>query len=346
MPSTRSRSIIAPVRLPSARRASSSPCPRLTVRPRSTHAVTRSTGSKPSRRYGRKSITRTAPYGSTTVRDVNDVPAAGGAGRLARRIFLKEGHLRPVLRVIVFALAFLIAFVVIGATMAGLSGGSPTDLRNLDYRWTLELECGMTLAVVAAALPLRRFLDGRSIASLGLAVRRSWLRLFATGAIIGIGMQSLVFVMERALGYSRITAVAPLASDVHELALYIPLFIAVAVSEELLVRGYIFQNLWEEFGLPAAAIISALIFASLHLSNPGSHANVVLTVTGLAAYGVWACLSVAWTRSLWLAVGVHFAWNLFEGPVFGFPVSGLDFGASAISQRFSGPAWLTGGAFG
>jgi hypothetical protein len=42
---------------------------------------------------------------------------------------------------------------------------------------------------------------------------------------------------------------------------------------------------------------------------------------------------------------MHAAWNFSEGPLFGFPVSGLDM--SALFQlRIQGPEWLMGGPFG
>ncbi len=42
---------------------------------------------------------------------------------------------------------------------------------------------------------------------------------------------------------------------------------------------------------------------------------------------------------------MHAAWNFAEGPVFGFPVSGLDMGG-LFRLQITGPDWLTGGAFG
>ena len=54
-----------------------------------------------------------------------------------------------------------------------------------------------------------------------------------------------------------------------------------------------------------------------------------------------------WTGSLWLALGTHAAWNLFEGPVYGLPVSGLALSpAPVITLSISGPSWLTGANFG
>ena len=42
---------------------------------------------------------------------------------------------------------------------------------------------------------------------------------------------------------------------------------------------------------------------------------------------------------------LHFSWNFFQGPVFGFEVSGINFG-SIITQSVSGHELITGGEFG
>jgi hypothetical protein len=58
-------------------------------------------------------------------------------------------------------------------------------------------------------------------------------------------------------------------------------------------------------------------------------------------------LAVAYlvTRTLWLAIGLHLGWNYAEGPIFGFPVSGLDAGG-LFTHRVVGPEAVTGAAFG
>lgn len=268
---------------------------------------------------------------------------------LVHRIFLKDGRLRPVFRAIIYIVATVIgaAFLAALATQLGgaslapsFKGGSPSVGAFLVF------EACLCAAIVGVAVLLRGYLDRRSVASLGLWFQRPWLRLLAIGVLLGAFMPCAVFAIDELLGYSHVTAVASAGADLLTIAEYVPLFILVAVAEEYSVRGYLFQNLWEEWGAPAAIVVSSALFAFLHLSNPNSHANLALTVGGLLAFGVWASLSILWTKSLWPAIGAHFAWNLFEGPVLGFPVSGLSFSATAITQTIAGPDWFTGGPFG
>lgn len=273
------------------------------------------------------------------------------AQQLVQRIFLKDGRLRPILRVLVYVPATLLAIFLLFGFIYALLQGLGFRIPGFDrppsaFKDQVLGELVTTIAIVGVALLLRAYLDRRSIASLGFAFRKGWLRLLVLGAVFGAGMQCLVFAVQESLGYSHVVAFASARSDAIEFLEYLPFFIIAALSEEMSMRGYIFQNLWEEWGAPAGIVVTAALFAALHLNNPNSHANLYWTIAGLAAFGVWACLSFIWTRSLWLALGAHFAWNLFEGPVLGFPVSGISFGTTAISQRIGGPVWFTGGPFG
>ncbi len=51
------------------------------------------------------------------------------------------------------------------------------------------------------------------------------------------------------------------------------------------------------------------------------------------------------TRRMWLAIGVHAAWNFVEGGVYGAPVSGYAV-PGWLRSSLTGQEWLTGGPFG
>ena len=80
-------------------------------------------------------------------------------------------------------------------------------------------------------------------------------------------------------------------------------------------------------------------FNFLDIGYGAAIANILFLLMFLLA------LAYVRTNSLWLPIGLHFGWNLFEGPVFGFPVSGIATPV-LIEQRVQGPDIWTGGAFG
>jgi membrane protease YdiL (CAAX protease family) len=202
-------------------------------------------------------------------------------------------------------------------------------------------------AAVGVALLFRLFLDRMPPATLGFNFGAPWLRLFGIGALFGIGMQSIVLALEDVSGFAHPGLARAPGAAFASLASVTPILLLSAIAEEMPIRGYLFQNLREAWGSWPALVATSLIFASLHLFNPGAHTELGMMIAGIAAAGALFCLSVIFTGSLWFALGCHVAWNLFEGPVFGFPVSGLSFGSvSIVAQTVTGPAWFTGGTFG
>jgi membrane protease YdiL (CAAX protease family) len=253
----------------------------------------------------------------------------------------------PVLRCILYIVCWTAAAAALLALASPIMG--PADrIYGYDQGWStmvgIACECA---AGVGVALIFRRFLDRQPLATLGFTFRVRWLRLFGIGILLGIGMQTLVLFLESALGYAHASFPRWSDAELGSLAYVIPVLLLGAVAEEMPVRGYLFQNLREAWGTWPALIATSLLFAALHIFNPGSHSDVLMTMIGVAAAGAVLCLSVVVSGSLWVALGCHFAWNLFEGPVFGFPVSGLSIGSAHLaSQSVSGPEWFTGGSFG
>jgi membrane protease YdiL (CAAX protease family) len=90
-------------------------------------------------------------------------------------------------------------------------------------------------------------------------------------------------------------------------------------------------------------ILSALIFGFLHIWNP--NATLFSSVSIALTAGVILAMLYVITRRLWVPIGLHIGWNLTLGGVYGAPVSGGEPGGIVVSD-FTGPDWLTGGAFG
>jgi hypothetical protein len=87
---------------------------------------------------------------------------------------------------------------------------------------------------------------------------------------------------------------------------------------------------------------SSVIFAALHLGNPGAN---WMGFIGIFCAGMLLAFAAVRTGRLWLSIGIHIGWNFFEGVVFGFPTSGVAI-YSLLRIHVTGPVLWTGGAFG
>lgn len=115
------------------------------------------------------------------------------------------------------------------------------------------------------------------------------------------------------------------------------------IGEEIVARGVIFRIVEEGLGTWWSLLISASFFGAAHIFNPGA------TLWSSAAIAIEAGLLLAMiyhvTRSLWACIGLHAAWNIMQGTVYGIPVSGGASKGWLVSTR-TGPDWLSGGVFG
>lgn len=116
------------------------------------------------------------------------------------------------------------------------------------------------------------------------------------------------------------------------------------IAEEVLFRGVLLRSMEELLGTWAAVALSALAFGLIHGTNP--HATWWSNLAIALEAGILLGLLYAATRSLWLVIGFHAAWNVVQGPVLGVPVSGTPLGPSLWRAQAHGADWLTGGAFG
>ncbi len=180
--------------------------------------------------------------------------------------------------------------------------------------------------------------DRDTVYSLGFAWR-GWEMDALRGFLGGVCIISVGFGLLWLLGNLTIIAVS---WNFPMLLFYIFLFSVVAINEELLVRGYILRNLMDSISPFWSVLLSALFFGVLHSTNDNVTAigilNIVLAGVLLGVYYVYR-------QNLWFPIMLHLSWNYFQGGVYGFEVSGLDF-YSIIQQEIQGVAWLTGGDFG
>ena len=114
--------------------------------------------------------------------------------------------------------------------------------------------------------------------------------------------------------------------------------------EELLFRGVLLRITEEMCGTAVAIIVSAAVFGLAHAANPGATPFTIFALT--AELGILLSLAYVLTRNIWLAVGIHMAWNFMQGFIFGTEVSGSREPSSFFTTSMTGSDLFTGGSFG
>jgi membrane protease YdiL (CAAX protease family) len=205
----------------------------------------------------------------------------------------------------------------------------------------------LAAAVIGSVAIAGRRLDHRRFEEFGARLDRAWWTSLALGLVLGGALMGLVFAVEYTMSWIVVTGswVTNAAGVSLALALAFSLVKAICVGtyEEFLSRGYHLRNLAEGTSLPVAVVLSSAVFAFLHAWNENATA---MSTAGLFANGLLLAAGALATGRLSSAIGLHIAWNLCEGSVFGFPVSGDKEGASVVALRQLGPPLVTGGEFG
>jgi hypothetical protein len=237
------------------------------------------------------------------------------------------------------ALVFAPVLVVVGIVVVGVASSAPAAaLRAMGApRWSRALAGGV--GALGGLWLLGRFVERRGATHVGLA-RRGLGAQMAAGAVLGAVMMSVsVGVLAGAGWYRASSATFDSAVVLRALAL----FLGVALAEEVVARGIVLRVLEERYGSVPGLLVSSALFGAGHLGN--DHATLLAAASIAVSAGL--ILGAVWmlTRTLWVAVGVHWTWNLFEGTVYGTPVSGLK-QASLVRARLTGPTLWTGGHFG
>jgi uncharacterized protein len=240
-------------------------------------------------------------------------------------------------RVLAFPLVRLALIVLLFAAAAvpiAVAFHPPLPIaRSIAANWMLAA------FIVVASIVVERVAAEKAPAAIGFDPRHA-ARDFVFGIVLGAALFSLVVAELAVFGFYHVIAIHASAG----IAIAALLLLAGAVLEETLFRGVIFRLIEEWAGTWVALAASAAFFGIAHAGNPG--ATWFSSVAIALEAGVLLGAAFVVTRNLWFPIGLHFAWNFFEGPVFGSEVSGHAFLTTLIAPRVTGPAMYTGGAFG
>ena len=240
----------------------------------------------------------------------------------------------PLARIVIFAaLAFGIGFVVHGGVAAlGWTSKTASPLDHVLAGLSIEL-----LATVIGYAILVLFIERRPLRELSL-------RAIPTYGIAGLVGGFLIFSTVVGLlwlfGSYHVLGTNASVNWAHAILIT---GITAGIGEEIATRGVLFRVIEEGLGTWWALAISAIFFGAAHIFNPGA------TLWSSAAIAIEAGILLALifivTRTLWACIGLHAAWNITQGAIYGIPVSGTTDKGWLISSR-TGPDWLSGGVFG
>lgn len=198
---------------------------------------------------------------------------------------------------------------------------------------------GTALAALACYAWLSRTVEGRPAAP-ELSAAGRWSGL-GWGALLGLAAFTVTMLLIALFGGVRHVHPGSFAGFL----VGVGAMASVAVNEELLFRGVVLRIAEERFGTVTALAVSCVVFGLAHLVNP--NASVLGAVAIVIQGGIVLGAAYIATGNLWLAIGFHFAWDVTEGSIFSTANSGTnDEPIGLLHTTLSGPAALTGGAFG
>jgi CAAX protease family protein len=243
----------------------------------------------------------------------------------------------PLVR-IVLAVLFIGVGLMIGQTLLSLIRSyfaiTNTGLANV---LALILITPLTYFAYSACV---RYVEKRTMIEIG---REGAAREFGLGSLIGFGLFSFIIAILWLPGFYRVSGFNFIGLSL--IGTFLGAFVSGFV-QELIFRAVIYRITEEWLGTWWALGISALLFGLIHLTSSGATIFSALAVALQA--GILLGAAYALTHRLWMALGIHAAWDFANDGVFGVGVAGQT-GQSLhglLQASLDGPKLLTGGALG
>lgn len=187
----------------------------------------------------------------------------------------------------------------------------------IERPWVVLVSLFVTAAITLSCIIYCCKIERRSLASMGFQ-KKGWLVRYLKGYAIGTFMLLLCAFILWLMGDLDFAFAEKI--PVLYLLLFLVGFVIQGMSEEVLVRGYFMVSLNNSCHTAIAVGISSVVFALLHLANPGLS---LLAILNLTLFGVFMGVYVLRTDDLWGACAIHSAWNFAQGNLVGIRVSGM-----------------------
>ena len=169
---------------------------------------------------------------------------------------------------------------------------------------------------------------------------RHMARYLSGGILLGLGIASTIVLIQylaKALAVTETRPFLPLLPNLWNT------FVNAVVAEVLII-GIYFRLIEAWLGSYVALLIVALTFFALHITAPGATPVIAVAVSMHAALLLGPLY--IYTRSLWVPIAIHFAWDFSFAGLYGASINGYTLDNSLLDTQASGSELLTGGYFG
>ncbi len=163
------------------------------------------------------------------------------------------------------------------------------------------------------------------------------------GAGLGILMAALAIGLSFVANHATVRVRAEWVQYAAAAGPLAVMFLAAALFEELVFRGFPLRRLADAVGPWAAMLLCAAGFGIAHVENP--HAGF-FGLVNVALAAVWLAFAFFSHGGMGLAWGLHFGWNAGLALLFDAPVSGNQFTVPAVDYQPGRLSWVDGGSFG
>lgn len=279
----------------------------------------------------------------------------------------KPGH-KIIIEVLIFALVFIIANTIEGIPMGIITsiilltdqeciaavGTISLDFSSLDamidkIKGVTDLVTQkvvlpmlfLTAVVSAVILIYCTKIEKRPLRSLGIKKGNGVVEYL-------VGLAAGFAVFSAAVGICAATGSLKLSVANRGLGL-LPLFflgyMLQGFSEELMCRGFLMMSISRTNSLFSGVIVNSLVFAALHLLNPGIG---LIAILNLFLYAVFASVYFLKRGNIWGVAAFHSVWNFVQGNFYGIQVSGLKNPTTVFDSEMAGglSKLFNGGSFG
>lgn len=173
-----------------------------------------------------------------------------------------------------------------------------------------------------------RVIEKRKVKSIGFSKHAA--DYFAGGLLAAILLAVIAGVgcVAGAMSFSGFNTNA----DVKSLVLWALAFAVQGGAEEIMCRGFLLSSLKKRISAPLAVFISSTAFVFPHLPSL-LESDMVYAIVGIINLYIISIIFSLFTmrrRSIWIACGLHSAWNFILSVIMGLSLSGSESAAKGM----------------